>query len=346
MAKNSWQRGNRGRKYIPPLLSAKDEFVPETHIGMYELLTNPKDPAIFMSEVQCQKLRQDSYEAVHRLYQKYGSPDFCNFWNYNLEEINELGLNKFSTHTKLAPIVGLIECFEKKMPLKSNGRLRYIISFGIEKKRLTEYLRAKKLSKRSGAEVEPPTVKDKYRKKSKDLVIWGEGKLNIDGRQVTIDRNAVYKQFSHWCELNGVTIKNGSTMAIKYFVEHHPIEGLKDIKAYDVVTEFDKVVLAKPKDDEPDANVKVKLNGKVYELARSIIRLYNRDVENVEKETLTLEKYINNGVHLLNQNMPLKYRAPDLYEQQRQLELMELEAKAERHDIEEQAEWDEFDDEE
>lgn len=321
-----WKRTKRGKTYIPPLLSDKDDFVPDTHIGMYQLLTNPKDPAIYMSEARCQQLRHETFDAIHTLYKKYGSPDFQIFWNYNLEAINDLGLNKFGTHTKLLPIIGLIECFEKKMALKSNGRLRYIISFGIEKKRLVEYLKEKKLAKKTGAEVPLPKL-ELRQPKSRDLILFGETHIMAGGGDLKIDKNSVYNQFSHWCSLNGIAKKTGATMALKFFVDNHPIDGLGDTEDYDVFTEFDKPILAaKRKDSVPDETIKVKVDGTVLNKAKDIIKLYNRDVANIAKETMTLAGYTSNALHLLNQNMPLKYRDFDLYQQQRQLELMEQQA--------------------
>lgn len=327
MSNYKWEREKRGKYYIPPLLSDKDDFVPETHIGMYRLLTNPKDPAIYMSEAQCQKLRHETFDTVNTLYKKYGSPDFQIFWNYNLEAINELGMNKFGTHSKILPVIGLIECFEKKMKLKSNGHYRYIISFGIDKERLKRYFYEVRRAKQYGGEVPPPKLVLK-RNKTRDLVLFGEAKLSAGGGRMIIDKNAIYNQFSHWCSLNGVTKKTGATMALKYFIENHPIDGIEDLENYDVFTEFDKPILAaKKKDKAFDETIKVKMDGEVLRKANEIIKLYNRDVANIAKETLTLDGYANNAFHLLNQNMPLKYRDKELYEQKMQLELMEKNAK-------------------
>lgn len=326
MADNNykWKRQKRGRTYIPPLLSDKDEFVPDTHIGMYQLVTNPKDPAIYMAELQCQKMRKETFDAVATLYKKYGSPDFQIFWNYNLEAINELGLNKFTTHTRLLPIVGIMECFEKKMKLKSNGSMRYVISFGVEKKKLSDYLREVKFSKKTGKEVPPPRLELKHPNKSRDLILFGETILKTEGGNLVIDKNAVYNQFSHWCSLNGVTKKTGATMALKFFVENHKIDGLGDVEDYDILTELDRPVLAaKRKTENIDETIKVRIDGNLLAKAKDIVKKYNRDVANIAKETLTMAGYINNAIHLLNEHMPLKYRDPELYEQKRQLELLE-----------------------
>lgn len=326
MSGYKWERQRRGKNFIPPLLSDHDEFVPETHIGIYSLLTNPKDPAIYMSDIQCQKIRRETFNVVNELYKKYGSPDFAVFWNHNLEAINDLQLNKFGTHTKLLPIIGIIECFEKKMRLHSNGSLRYIISFGINRQQLTNYLKEVRRSKKTGEKIPLPKLKLKGNK-SKDFIIFGDAQLATDdGKKITVDRNAVYNQFSHWCQLNGITKKTGATMALKYFVENHPLDGLGELSDYDVLTEFDKTVFAKKSDDSANERVRVTLDGTVLSKARQIIRLYNRDIANISKPALSTDGYVNNAVHLLNQNMPLQYRDPDLYEQRRQLELMQAES--------------------
>ena len=323
MGSYKWERQKRRKNYIPPLLSDKDEFVPDTHIGMYSLLTNPKDPAIYMSEAQCQKLRKDTFEGVYNLYKKYGSPDFAIFWNYNIDAINEIRLNKFGTHTKLLPVIGIIQCFEKKMKLKTNGHIRYIISFGINKKKLTDYLKSVQHAKKMGEDLPPLPKLNLPGNKSKDFIIFGGTTIKTDGGTLSIDRNSVYNQFSHWCELNGITKKQGATMALKYFVDNHPLDGLGELADYDVITEFDATVYARKTQDSVDESYKVKFDGTLLSKAKAIIKRYNRDIANIEKETLTINGYVNNAVHLLNQNMPLKYRDPELYEQQQQLELLE-----------------------
>lgn len=335
-----WQKEKRGKSYIPPTLSAHDEFVPDTHIGIYSLLTNPKDPAIYMSEAQCQKLRQETFDGVVALYKKYGSPDFQIFWNYNLEVINEIGLNKFGKHTKLVPILGIIECFEEKMALKSNGKLRYVISFGVSKARLGDYLLAAKVSRQTGQPIELPKL-ELNAIKTRDLILFGEARINTDyGDRIRVDKNAVYQQFKHWCRLNGVTLKTGATLALKYFVDNHPIEGLGDTEDYDILTEFDQPIYARVRADTLDQIVKVKMDGNVYNHAHNIIRRYNRDIANIAKDTLTFDGYVNNAIYSFNQRMPLQYSNPDLYEQKRQLELLEQQTGIKRKDQEDEEEYD------
>lgn len=323
---NQWRKRRSVR--IPPLLSDRDELVPETHIPLFSLVTNPKDPAIYMSPAQCQRLRRQTYDAVAAIYKKCRAPDFQEFWNYSLEDINESGLNQFARHPKLAPVLGIMECFEKQMHLKSNRSLRYIISFGFNKEKLAAYLSNVKRAQETGEGVPLPRL-DLRPRKTRDLIFFGETRINVDGGSVKTDKNAVYRRFADWCRLSGVTEKNGATMALNFFMDNHPIKGLKDLPNYDIITEIDRGVLAAKKPSTwSDEAVKVNLDGTVLAKARHIIKQYNRDIDNLDKENLTIESYINNALHVMNQNMPLKYRDRHLYEQRRQLELLEQQAEA------------------
>lgn len=313
----------RGKRYIPPLLSERDEFVPKTHIGMYALLRNENNKSIYMGEEPCQKMRKDTYNAVLELYKRYGAPNYCDFWNFNHNEITELGLNHFAKHPKLARISPMIECFSKDIKLRSNGHPRRIISFGINRRELRIYLYEVQEAKKQGKQIpSPPEIYKKGKNFKREYVIFGEEAIKLAGGTIKTDRNAAYSRFRHWCDLQGISPKDGATMALELVVDTYPIKGVQDIAAYDVITEFDKLLLVKPKEGG-DRRVTVNINGLVYEVARQIIRRYNRDIGNLAKPTMNLETYVNNALHLLNQNMPLKYRDPELYEQKRQIDLMQ-----------------------
>lgn len=323
--KFKWKRPKRGKNYVPPLLSNRDEDVPPTHFGIFYLLRNKKDPVLFMSEYQCQKLRKDAFDTVYELYKKYGTPDFANFWNYNIDTFIDVGLNKFCSNARLAPVAGIIECFEKKTKLVTNDKWRYVISFGISKKRLSDFVQSAIRAKKAGIKIAPPRIIQKY-PKSRDFIFFGDIGLNTGKNVERIDRNAVYNQFCDWCRVSGTTHKNAITTALKEFVENHPLDEVGELQDYDVITDLDKIVFAKRRDKAIKEAVRLDIDADVFDLAKQIIWLYNRDVDNLGKPTLDLHTYVTNALHLLNRNMDLKYRDPELYERKKQIEKMEEQA--------------------
>lgn len=321
----TWKRGTRGNKYIPPLLSNQDEYCPKTHYPMYKILRNQKNTNVYMSEESCQKMRMETYQNVYTLYNKYGGPDFADFFNVNREEINELALNAFAKHIKLAPVSGLIECFSTEYRLKSNGRKRKAISFGINKVLLRKYFENVKKAEETGKPVVIPKLK-RAPQKDKNIVIFGESTIKLDrGQEVKIERNALYNQFQHWCLLNGVSEKEGVLMALECLIQDYPITGLDEVGEYRVVTEFDRYSYIRPNQEQPEQR-KINFDGQILALAEKIIERYNLDTENITKPFMELDTYVNNAVHLLNSNMDLKYRDPELDLERKQLERMKQES--------------------
>lgn len=82
-----YQKPARDENYIPPTLSEKDEYIPETHIGMYSLVRNEKNKSVYMGEMSCQKVREKTFNGVLEIFRKYGSSSFADLWNYNIAAI-------------------------------------------------------------------------------------------------------------------------------------------------------------------------------------------------------------------------------------------------------------------
>lgn len=317
----TFRKSKRGKGYIPPLLSQRDEFVPDTHIGIYSIFRNEKNTAIYMSESQCQEMRLETYKNVYELYQRYGSRDYVSFFNVNREEINELGMNTFAKNPKFAPVSGLVECFGKQYKLKSNGRKRLAISFGVNKSLLAEYFKRVEESRRTGRKLIVPKLK-RASQKQKDIIIFGDTEIDVDGKTLRIERNALYNQFKHWCDITDMPEETAVMMALKAFLEQNPIDGLMELHKYKVQTPFDRYLYVQPKMGEPPEKETIQFDGDIYALARKIIERYNADVENITKVKMDIHSYVNNAVHYLNSNMDLKYTNPELYREQMQLKKM------------------------
>lgn len=302
-------------------LSERDEHVPETHIGMYSLLRNPKNKGIFMGEKRVDKVRKETFQGIYRLYKKYGSPNFADFYNRNAEAITQIGMNHFAYNQKLAPIADLIECFLSVENVDNFNNV--FASFGISKQLLYTYLEQTK----NGAQIDKEFLKvflanQPDETKSRDFIVFGDDKIELSGKtHISLDRNAIYRRFCDWCELQGIEKSDGLLMALESLLEAYPLEHVKENTDYEVLTEFDMPVFHKPEKKADKLERKVVFSGGILALAEKIIERYNIDSNNITKK-VTFDTYMNNALHLMNQTMPLQYRDPELNEEKKQLEEM------------------------
>lgn len=308
----NYEKQNRPDDYIAPSLSEKDEYIPQTHIGMYSILRNEKNKSVYMSESQCQNVRKKTYNAVLEIFREYNSPDYADLWNYFISAINDCGLNYFITNPKIAPVGDLIECFETEDKVKT-GHTRIVISFGINKKLLAEYFKnPSKIPK-----LKPPG------NKSREAVIFGEDTIKIgkEGKFV-IERNAIYNRFCHWCKLQGVDKREGALMALQTLFRCYPVNGLNETEYYGMVTELDRQIFTRTY-EKGEEEVPVTFSKQILGQAKDIIARYNLDPNILTKPRMDFNTYVNNALHLLNSNMPMRYRDPDFVKEKEDTEKME-----------------------
>lgn len=294
--------------YIYPVLSEKDEFVPKTHIGMYSIFRNPKNKNVYMSEAHCQKIRLDTFNSILNLFRKYGSPDFADLFNYNINTFTEIGLNHFARHPKIAPVAQVIECFTYSPNRNSVRR----VSFGISKKVLAYYFETRCV---------PVIYRNK--EKTRDFVLYGAEELKLGSdTSVKVDRTALYRRFVDWCTLQGIDQQEGLLMAFELLLNAYPLTDLLPTSEYDLLTEFDKPLFAKRKGVRKGTTTKnVEISNNICALAEDIIARYNRDVDNLTKK-IDFDTYINNAIYMLNNNIDLKYQDPELYQEKLETERM------------------------
>lgn len=200
---------------------------------------------------------------------------------------------------------------------------RIFASFGISKQFLHSYLESVKNG--------DPFDKDFFKsflvnspdeRKSRDFIIFGDDKVDLFGSTtLSLDKNAVYRRFCDWCELQGVEKSEGVVMALESLLEAYPLADVKENTDYDILTEFDIPLFHKPEKKADEVEKKVVFSGGILALAEKIVERYNRDVNNLTKQ-VSFDTYINNAVHLMNQTMPEQYRDPELNEEKKQLEEM------------------------
>lgn len=309
------------------MLSEKDEYIPKTHIGMYSLLRNEKNQSIYLSEDQCQNIRVKTYKGILQIFREYGSPDYADLWNYNISAINDCGLNYFITNPKLAPIGDLIECFEeivetKKGKARLQGNKALYISFGINKAMLLKYFENVAYAEKTGEPVKIPKLKTPTPKSREQVLFGQETFTRKSGEPITIDRNALYNRFEHWCKLQGIKKPEGILMALETLFKCYPIDELQETEYYNMVTELDQLAF-RPRIEKGIEEVTANLSKVIYGKSKDIIGRYNLDPNNLSKGKMTIDTYINNALHLLNSNMPLKYQDPDFIEEENNIKRME-----------------------
>lgn len=314
----------RGKGYQKaPWLSDKDEYIPNTHIGMYSLISNPPNESMYLPEDLLISVRRKSYEGLLEVYREYRSPDYADLWNYNIYAITETGLNYFTIIDGVKPIAHLIECFSLEQKVEEClNNIRTVISFGINRKLLSAYLEDAQVCKRTGQN--PKTFDlSPLPYKSREAVLFGQDTIKIDDAgALVIDRNAIYNRFEHWCILQGISKEKGALMALEALLKQYPIDGLNNRKYYRVATKLDKHIFT-PRESQGKERIEVELSKLISETAKAIIERYNADPANLTKERMNFGTYINNALHLLNSNMPLQYRDPELLADMKSTEKIE-----------------------
>ena len=310
-------REGRGNKYIPPKLSAKDEGVPADYVGIYDLFVISEDVRRLYGEERANMLRKTTYENVLKLYNKYGSMDYDRFWNFHINEINYLKLNEFARFDKLSDFCGYIKCFKTR---QSSGKTaRDLISFGIKMEHLKIYAEEKKRCEKEGIEFIPPIFKNKSNNNNKDIIDFGVIQLLIaeddPNAKVILEKNEIYKRFEDWRKLKKLKKKEAFKMALREVVDNHPIDDLKSLEDYKVVTEFDKVFFAANKEKRGTVSVNIQLDCEVHREMAEIIYRYNEDIENKLYAPKTMVQYVREAVARMNKQMPLKYTDTEKWEE-------------------------------
>ena len=313
----------RGANFQAPFLTRCDEYVPDTHIGIYELFHDQKEAIEWrMRKEQIDRIRKETYSSVCTLFNKYGATEFDLFYNVHADEISALGINRFVENKMMAPIANLVECFQTKWKSNNTHKIRRAISFGISYDVLEKYAAAISESKQNGTPLVIPDMKSapSHKNISKRFVMFGNATIDLgmDNRRLTCERNALYNQFEHWCSVNGVSKREGALMALECLIKDYPSDKVGQIEQYHVVTEFDKSI-AVLESGIPDQQKNITFSGALYAKTMDIIRHYNADPRNITRGKITFSSYCNNALLTLNKKMPLKYTDPESYDQLVQL---------------------------
>lgn len=306
------------------LLSEYDEFVPNTHIGITALTRNYDNKGAYMGKAALERMRANTFQSVYSLFRQCGSISFAEFFNSNLEDLCDLGLIHFEDNRALSQVVNLIECFEtlRKTPPKS-----YVISFGINRKDLREYLSLQK----SGATIPERLKHSKYYLKKpteREKMLQRFGGYWIQSSHnggFPLCNNAILRRYQAWCKLNGITLEDGLLFAMERTVNEYGEKKPEELEKYDKKTPFDYLLLKHPKKEAECVSIEVQFDGTLFAIANAIIDRMNRDPRNL-LHPIDFQLYINNALLALNKKMPLKYRDPNLYLEYGEYQKMEKEA--------------------
>lgn len=309
-------------------LSERDETAIGGYVPLTKFLTQ-EQYGINITENECKRIREKSFENVKKIYHKYGSPHFATLWNYNIVSINQNGLNEMLRIVKLRPFANVIRCFQREELVQMGGEFRRynLVSFGIKRQTIEQYRVNKERAERMGCKYVLP-VMGQLTGMTKEKSIFGEATIKIENdRKVKIARNALYNQFTHWCALEGVSEEQGLQMALKQLLKDYPSKELGSVEAYKVCTDIDRRIFTK---ETTDVRVeeRVIFSDMIREKAEEIIYYYNADPNNSDKPKLDFDTYMNNALHLMNSQMPAKYSDRELYEQILQTEKIEAENKS------------------
>lgn len=236
-------------------LTVKDDLIPfgsggdELYKPIYRICTNPNfvdntDIGYLFKEGpdSIRKMRRETYGLVKAEFDKTDRADFAEFWNVNVNELTDLGFNKFVNNRGLKPIAHLIQCFQiiDEKPVYENKKTvrkmaRKYISFGIDIDYLGPYLES--LSKDQNNPCIPDVKKKIGRPRTKNANIYKEWRIYMgedsEGKKTKMlkgSQTPLYEQFVEWCIVQGVQKKQGLEMALELLLDTYKVDGLTSIE--------------------------------------------------------------------------------------------------------------------
>lgn len=325
----------QGYRYF---LSEKDEGVPDNFISITEIFTNPKCALPgFGAEQWCigekrlQSMRKNCFEKVRDRLRVSRAERFDNYWNGNLDAINQLGLNEFAKFSFFSDLAAVMMAFEdRKETIYMKGSKRKYVSFGIRKDLYRKYYNNMKAALLAGEESKRINLYEPKKRRKNDVfcntqqtTIVFDGSDGGKPHYVELNKNEIFLAYEKWCKVNGKTKKQGLYEAMLYMMEKYPSQEagtLQDIKLYkrkgwtDNDIPLEEVIIAS-NDPNQISKASFDIPCKVMDMAKNIIKRYNADLDNAGKKTLTQSSFFLQAVMFYIKHLPLKYTDPDLYKE-------------------------------
>lgn len=324
----------QGYRYF---LSEKDEGVPDNFISITEIFSNPKcalpgfDAKQWcIGEKRLQYMRKSCFEKVRDRLRVSKAERFDNYWNGNLDAINQLGLNEFAKFSFFSDLAAVMMAFEdRKETIYMKGSKRKYVSFGIRKDLYRKYYDNMKAYLQVGEEPKQINLYEPKKRRRNDFfcntqqtTIVFDGPDGGKPHYVELNKNEIFVAYEKWCKVNGKTKKQGLYDAMLYMMEKYPSQEagtLQDVKLYkrknyrlsnDIALE--EVIISS---NDPSQIIKASfyIPCKVMDVVKNIIKRYNSDLDNAGKKNLTQGSFFLQAVMFYIKHLPLKYTDPKLY---------------------------------
>ena len=292
-----------------PVLHPTDEYVPtETHIGLLEFIEdlNKREPCV--GAERAMQLRKATYNNVLELFHLYGSRNFVEFWNFHSREFVKLKKNEFANISALSPFCDYIECFSKdNIAVKQKNTKISHICFGISKQMLEKYYKKKADCEKQGIKFEPPIKRIIGGVKNRDFILYGVHEIRFEnGTHAKIEKGAIYNQFLHWCDIQGLTRRVGIMIAMREVMAKYPVQEVKALEEYQTLTDLDEMYILRAETNTPEVSVLTSTSLPLFNKMQEMIKRYNLDPNNITK--LSQQGYVNNAIFQLNKKFGEKYK--------------------------------------
>lgn len=309
----------RSDKLPKPILSKKDEGVPDGYIGVFQYFVDSDKFNHLFGVETATKLRKNTYNNVLKLFNEYGSSHYEKLWNIHIPEIVDLKLNEYANFKEIKDLCYYMECFSS-IEKVSKGIKRYRISFGFKMSKLEEYYSLKEKSVEQNIPFIPPKANKRFKDDRDKLVVdfglvyMPFNKIRSDGtsNNTPIPRNALARRFNDWKMLKELSLYEACNLAMKTVMENYPVDGLSDLENYEILTVFDKCILKKKNNNISPIKIIIDVKSDIVDMADKILIRWNADPLNQHKMAYSRKQYIEDAIAYYNSKMPLKYSNPKL----------------------------------
>ena len=293
------------------------------------------------NEKHLRQIRKESFDELKKLYLESEYNSIAKYWNDNIEQITDLGYNKFVENKGLRPIANLIECFEaviEKPFYKSNqenkciavgNKPRHYVSFGVRVEYLEPYLN----SLINGDN--PPKIPKKHKitRTARDRHLmkrWrtflGEDKVTGQKTmQIVGHRTALYDMFCEWCKITNTAKTNAIEIALELLLKEYPIESLPSLEYFEEKkkTIMDYIVdenhtTKKKNNRNGNPQISFSLEPQIIDTIDKVVKNYNKSGERAKTGLINKSQIVNIALKDYfekRKDFTLKYGNPKLYEE-------------------------------
>lgn len=312
-------------------LADDDKYVPDGYISITELFSDGAyalpgyDPDNWcIGTKKLQEMRRNTFLEVKKRFEISYVSKFGNFWNNNLDTLNSLGINQFSKLSCFRDLAHLMICFDTMILTHDKSHKNDYVSFGIKETLYRKYSMAMKEAIESGETFKIPALYDAHKRRSSTITTLPKAHIQIKSNDpkhpysIDIDKNELFLEFERWCKAHMLKKQDALYKGMQMLMKENPIEEGQNFK---------NIIVSEPSnhsniqesiyisDSTERINMVATVPANVNELAKAIVKRYNRDPENIGKKKLTLGMYAGQAIAAFNKSVPLKYSDPVAYKE-------------------------------